>query len=97
VARSLGEDEEEFLAKQFPEDTPDEPPTALEWQWYTFCRISKRRQYGFNGPQPISYMELQSYERFMGFQFHPWEVDLLTDLDDLWMEECYGRLSRTTS
>jgi hypothetical protein len=36
---------------------------TMHWVWEAYARLDKSRQFGFNGPQPISLSEIEAYCR----------------------------------
>ena len=36
---------------------------TLHWVWEAYIRLDRSRQFGFNGPQPISLSEIEAYCR----------------------------------
>lgn len=53
-------------------------PELLIWLWQQFGRLSKRRHDG----GPLTYSEIEAYERKALITFTAWEADLLMRLDD---------------
>lgn len=43
-----------------------------------------------SGPGSISQAEIHAYQANHGIRLRPWEVDLLTALDRLWMKHFHG-------
>ena len=50
------------------------------WGW--FWALSARRTHGMSGPNPITFSEIEAWSRLMGANPRPWEVWLITRLDD---------------
>lgn len=50
--------------------------------WNAFVRLAARRSAGFSG-NPISFLEIEAFQRLTGFRFMPLEVRLIEELDDL--------------
>lgn len=57
-------------------------PSALGHVWNAFARLSARRASGFAG-NPISFLEIDAFQRLTGFRFMPLEIRLIEELDDL--------------
>ncbi|MET4170961.1 hypothetical protein ABIB99_002043 [Bradyrhizobium sp. LA6.1] len=57
-------------------------PPALGHVWNAFARLAARRSAGFSG-NPISFLEIDAFQRVTGFRLLPLEVRLIEELDDL--------------
>lgn len=69
-----------------PEEAPpEEPPYQLQWQWYKFLELDRRRQSTGYAPQPIQHSEIDCWSRLYGITLRPWEVRLFTELDDTYL------------
>jgi hypothetical protein len=60
-------------------------PTSLLYLWNTFNRLRRRKGGGANGPEPISWGDLDAFCRFGGLRLVPWEVEAIEALDDVWL------------
>lgn len=58
-------------------------PAALAHVWNAFARLGARRASGF-GSNPISFLEIEAFQRLTGLRFMPLEVRLIEELDDLY-------------
>ena len=86
VAKSKGRDPEEFLGEHFDDSAPTEPPDLLLWHWGVFLELCDARGSGYSEPSPISFGEIYSWSLLYGVIMNPWEVDLLRELDKVWMK-----------
>ena len=87
VAKSKGINPDEFVREAYEiEDEEQEPPFELRFHWRCFHELSSRRSYSGSGPQPIAYSELVAYQQVINVYFLPWELDLLIQLDNIWLE-----------
>jgi hypothetical protein len=50
------------------------------WEW--FADLSRRRSNGGLAPNPVSFSEIDAWARLTGTAPTPWEVSVLTRLDD---------------
>ena len=55
------------------------------WEW--FCDISNGRDYGDNGPKPITYTELKSWAELTHAAPTVWEVNALRTMDRAYLNE----------
>lgn len=60
-------------------------PRALFYIWRSFNRIRRRKSMGFNGPNPIEWSDVEAFMYVTQEQFSPWEVELIENLDDLYL------------
>ncbi|WP_456264414.1 phage tail assembly chaperone [Bradyrhizobium diazoefficiens] len=58
-------------------------PAALAHVWNAFARLGARRASGF-GASPISFLEIESFQRLTGLRFMSLEIRLIEELDDLY-------------
>jgi hypothetical protein len=62
-------------------------PAALAYLWATFCRLATRRSSNGWGPNLITYLEIDAFQRVTGFRFAPWEIELIETLDRMFITE----------
>lgn len=75
------EQEEKVTGQTPPElDMPDFPDVARH-VWDHFLSIHQGRTYGINGPNPISYQDIESWTRLMGWTLGAWEISAIKRLD----------------
>ncbi len=60
-------------------------PLAYIWDWF----VEIRRTVGGNGfsPNPISFVDLDAWNRQIKAQARPWELRVILQLDDLFLEQ----------
>lgn len=68
-------------------DKIEEPiiPDDGDYLWDAFWSLSRRRQQGFNGPQPLSFSEVGYWLALKREQLSPPEVDILIAMDDAFL------------
>lgn len=65
-------------------EKPPPLPHALAWVWSDFTALAARRQVNMTA-QPITHQELAAYQAVTGNRLPPWAVDIMFQLDDLWL------------
>ncbi|NSX91468.1 phage tail assembly chaperone [Agrobacterium tumefaciens] len=70
-------------------------PAGGELLWKWFMALHKTRQAGMNGPQPISFTEMQSYARLTNQQIEPRHVAILIAMDQAYLETVYRKQPKT--
>ncbi|MBB06338.1 MAG: hypothetical protein CML03_12645 [Pseudooceanicola sp.] len=65
-----------------------EPMTALHHGliWSAFCDLSRTRAKGPEGPQAISYAEIEAWTRLMNVPLSPHHVRTLMAMDRAWLD-----------
>jgi len=53
--------------------------------WSAYCRLSNRRNQGFNGPDRLTPTAIKDWLEITGEVLNPWEVDVIFRLDDTYM------------
>lgn len=75
---------------------PPCPPQMIyllkHWQ-----RLRRRKGSAGHGPQPWEWTDLEAYCRFYNFHPAPWELDILENLDDLYLAEQAARRAAESS
>lgn len=66
-------------------------PAGGELLWRWFMALHKTRQAGMNGPQPISFTEMQSYSRLTNQEIEPRHVSILIAMDQAYLETVYKK------
>lgn len=66
-------------------------PTAVGYVWRTYSRLRRRTKHGFNGPQPIDFQEIDAFVRVSRFPLRPWEVQIIEDIDDAFLQPAYRK------
>lgn len=62
-------------------------PEAARHIWGHFLRLSAHRGSTGFGPGPIGWPDLDAYCRMTRARLAPWEVEMIEDLDNLWLAE----------
>lgn len=74
------------------EQAPFPAGGAYLWQWFNdLCRT---RTGNGNGPNPISYAEIEAYARLYRCPLQPHHVDLLLAMDRVWLDYAYEGVQR---
>lgn len=60
-------------------------PEDGENLWSVFWQLNRRRQQGFNGPQPISLTEIALWLRMTGEILLREELSIILDMDDAYL------------
>jgi hypothetical protein len=68
------------LALQGPEF-----PELLEYVWTAFLLLNNTRGQGFSGPLPISYQEIDAWQRMTQNTLLPWEIEAVKRLDAVYL------------
>lgn len=88
-------DPDQFIRSQMPEDAPDDPPEELIWHWNLFFVLSRRRSGNGYGPNALAFSDIAAWQSLTGDELALWELDLITELDDIYLEVSSDR-SRAT-
>jgi len=65
---------------------PYDPPSLLMHVWSAFCNLSLARTAGLNGPNPITYQEIESWMRLTGTPLEPYEIEMVKRLDGVFIK-----------
>jgi len=68
---------------------PVEFPVEVAHVWSAFLTLSRRRSAGMSG-NPLSFSEIKTWMELTHTELKPWEVEAITDLDDVYMKVQYG-------
>jgi hypothetical protein len=79
VARQLGKPIQAIAA------APPELPLGARHIWRAFLELHRTRSGGF-GPGPITYAEIDAWQRTMCLRLLPWEIFALRRVDDAFLE-----------
>lgn len=62
----------------------------MDHVWRAFSRLRRRK--GGNGfaPQPLEFGDLDAFLRLTGARLAPWEIELVEQLDDLFLAKSAG-------
>lgn len=61
-------------------------PMAMLYLWSVFARLHARRGSNGFGLNPIGWAEIDAYQRLAQSRLAPWEVRIIEDLDDLFLQ-----------
>lgn len=60
-------------------------PMGMAYLLLWFRQAARGRAQGFESPPPITWGELAHWAALMRLQPHPWELQAMAHLDDLWL------------
>lgn len=60
-------------------------PESLAYIWKAYRRIRRRKSMGFSGPNKIEWPDIQAFVSMTKTHLVPWEVALVEDLDDIFL------------
>jgi hypothetical protein len=60
-------------------------PELLEYVWTAFLLLNSTRGQGFSGPLPISYQEIDAWQRITNNTLLPWEIEAIKRLDAVYL------------
>ncbi|MCC0013664.1 MAG: hypothetical protein H6877_10140 [Rhodobiaceae bacterium] len=66
-------------------------PPAMTFLWLDYNRLRGRKAYGFNGPNPIEWHDVEAFTRLTGRRFTPWMVELIEDIDQAYLTAAYKK------
>lgn len=66
-------------------------PDAGQGVMQVFSQLSATRSWHANGPNPISFAEIDAYCRLMRLPLQPEHVGIVQSLDRVWTEDFYKR------
>lgn len=78
VERQIGQTPLALQGPQFPE--------LMEYVWSAFISLHSARGQGFNGPLPISYQEIDAWQRMTKNTLLPWEIEVVKRLDAVYLK-----------
>lgn len=61
-------------------------PDMVAYLWELFLELHRGRDYGANGPNPLSWQLILAWTTLTGIRLSPWEVDVIKALDGLWIK-----------
>jgi hypothetical protein len=61
-------------------------PMPLVYLWSTFARLNGRRGGNGFGLNPIGWAEIDAYQRLTQSRLAPWEIQIVEELDDLYLQ-----------
>jgi hypothetical protein len=66
-------------------------PKALAYLWRVYLRIRRRKGSSGFGKQPLEWSDIDAFLRLTATSLAPWEIELLEDLDDLFLVDYTNR------
>lgn len=66
-------------------------PHGFEYLWLWYIEVSAGRQSGMNGPNPISWSEIDSWSRMTRRHPQAWEVDIIKMIDGVFLGDVHDR------
>ena len=101
AAKSLGEDPEQFVSnhlngsdgeeREEGKEPVTECPFGFDWYLRAFSSVANARSYSQSGPNPIPWTEMECWTRIQRVDLAPWEADVLSRLDVIWLNTWNGR------
>lgn len=67
-------------------EPPCEFPKLLSYIWAAFSVLNRRRSQGMNGPNPITFMEVDSWIKTTDQVIKPKDVETILKLDDVFLK-----------
>ncbi len=77
---------EEQLASIREQLTPVKVERGTEYLIAIFNELSTRRQTGMTGPMPLSFQEIDAYNKLTDAQLTPWEISAITAMDAAFLD-----------
>lgn len=70
-------------------------PRGLDYLWSMFCRMRRRK--GSNGysQQPLEWPDIEAFLRLTRQTLVPWELEVVEELDDLFLKMSQAKASPT--
>ncbi|MEM1287119.1 MAG: hypothetical protein AAGH60_02080 [Pseudomonadota bacterium] len=62
--------------------------------WRFFQELSAARTMGPNGPNAIQFTEIEAWARLKRWPLEPHHIDLITAMDQAWVEAVYGEQAK---
>jgi hypothetical protein len=62
-------------------------PMALDYLWRIFHRLRRRKAGNGFSAVPIEWPDLDAFLRLSALSLAPWEIEILEDLDDLFLAD----------
>lgn len=69
-------------------------PEAFNYLWNVFADLANRRRFDGAFPEGIPFSEFNAYIQLTGKQLKPWEIQILTKLDDHYRETLHARAKK---
>jgi len=85
VLNSTPQDSPPYLSARAQLDEEPEIPYCLQHVWDWFWELNSGRPSGFNGPEPLTYSEIQSWKNVKEILVRDFEIDIIKYLDTLYL------------
>ncbi len=82
---------EKSTGKWPSEYEPIPPPEGTEHIWNIFWELRGTARIGFNGPERLSFLDIDAWERVRGLKLESFIVDLIVAMDVAFMNERYRK------
>lgn len=89
ISRQLGRPDPELKGPAVPEILA----YLMEW----FYELSSGRRFGFSGPEPLGWSDIQAWDELTDRRLHKWEAQILKQLDNLWLNQVNDRRIETSN
>lgn len=77
---------------KWPEEyAPLPPPEWTEHIWEVFWELRSHAKAGFSGPEHLSFLEIDAWERVRGIRLEPFVLDMILQMDAAFMDERYKK------
>ncbi len=70
---------------------PLPPPEGAEHIWELYWELRETAKLGFNGPERISFMEIDAWQRVTGLKIASFVLTLLLKMDMAYLQEHYRK------
>lgn len=97
LEKAIKQGDETKIAKREADLFVPPMPAGAQYLWAVFHAIRRRIGAGMSGPQPISWADIDAYVRLKKFPLAPWEIGLIEDLDDIYLQACSERLKHESN
>lgn len=72
-------------------------PMPLAYLWRVYQRLRRRAAAGGFGPGPVSWSDIDAFTRHSCFVLAPWEIEVIEEIDDLYLVEAARSARSNTS
>lgn len=62
-------------------------PDGMLYLWQAFRRLSLRRSSNGFGVNPLTWPEIEAFNRLSGLRLEPWEVEIVEHLDGIFLAQ----------
>ena len=71
-------------------------PEAGRLYWRMFGELSAGRTYGMNGPNPLTWADIDAWARLSGWPVKSHQIAVLRAMDAVWIEQVYRKPEKPT-